>query len=209
MAKTALQEPDGKVCIAQIGAPNGVRGDVRVKLFSDDPEALEKYGSLSSADGQAHFTAVSYRPQKTVFIVRFKEITSRNDAESLNGTKLYVDRDLLPEPEDEEFYVSDLIGMRAELEDGSLLGTILTVHDFGAGDLLDIAPPKGKSQLVPFTREAVPHIDLDNGIVTVVPPEGLFEDSTDASEKRREGEGADFSANPELLDGLSVSSKKD
>ncbi|HAT85185.1 MAG TPA: 16S rRNA processing protein RimM [Rhizobiales bacterium] len=192
MAKNAAKEPEGKVCIAQIGAPNGVRGDVRVKLFSDDPDNLKAYGPLHSADGSRSFKALSARPQKTVFIVRFAEITSRNDAESLNGTKLYIDRDKLPELEEEEFYHSDLMGLRAELEDGSDFGTVLAVHDFGAGELLDVAPKSGKSILLPFTKEVVPTIDIANSKVVIVLPEG-FLDGDDAAEKRKEGQAADLS----------------
>ncbi|MCV6577147.1 MAG: ribosome maturation factor RimM [Cohaesibacter sp.] len=192
MANKPENEPEGKVCIAQIGAPNGVRGDVRVKLFSDDPASLTAYGALHNADGCRSFTALSARPQKTVFIVRFAEITSRNEAESLNGTKLYIDRDALPDLDEEEFYYSDLIGLRTELEDGSDFGTILAVHDFGAGELLEVAPKKGKSQLLPFTKEVVPSIDLASGKVVLVPPEGLF-DGDDALERSKEGQAADLS----------------
>lgn len=192
MAKMSANEPEGKVCIAQIGAPNGVRGDVRVKLFSDDPDSLKAYGALETADGSRAFKALSARPQKTVFIVRFAEITSRNEAESLNGTKLYIDRNKLPELEEEEFYYSDLMGLRVELEDGSEFGTVLAVHDFGAGELLDVAPKKGKSILLPLTKEVVPTIDIANGKVVIVLPEGLL-DGDDAAEKHKEGQAADLS----------------
>lgn len=192
MANKPANELEGKVCIAQIGAPNGVRGDVRVKLFSDDPASLTAYGVLHNADGRRSFTALSARPQKTVFIVRFAEITSRNEAESLNGTKLYIDRDALPDLDEEEFYYSDLIGLRTELEDGSDFGTILALHDFGAGELLEVAPKKGKSQLLPFTKEVVPSIDLASGKVVILPPEGLF-DGDDALERGKEGQAADLS----------------
>lgn len=201
MAKAPETDPAGKVCIAQIGAPNGVRGDVRVKVFSDDPDSLVKYGALQTADGSRSFEALSARPQKTVYVVRFREITSRNDAESLNGTKLYIERDALPDLEEEEFYHSDLIGLSAQLEDGSEFGTVLMVHDFGAGELLDIAPKTGKSVLIPFTREAVPLVDIAGQRVVIVPPQGLL-DGDDAKEKQREGQGADLSQSPELLEGL-------
>ncbi|SNY90553.1 16S rRNA processing protein RimM [Cohaesibacter sp. ES.047] len=200
MAKTP-SEPEGKICIAQIGAAHGVRGEVRIKLFSDDPNSLTQYGPLETADGKRHFKIVSARFAKTVFVCRIKGLTDRNEAEALNGVRLYVDREQLPELEEEEFYHSDLIGLDARLEDGTVLGSILAVHDFGAGDLLDIVPSRGKGLYVPFTREAVPHVSLDEGYVTVIPPEGLL-DEADESERSLEGEGADFSAQPELLDGL-------
>ena len=195
------KEPDGKVCLAQIGAAHGIRGEVRIKLFSDDPHALTDYGPLHNADGSQQFIILSARPSKMVFVCRIKGVGDRNGAEALNGTKLYIDRVQLPEPEEEEFYYSDLIGLEAVLEEGTILGHVIAVHDFGAGDLLDIAPKRGKSVLVPFTKEAVPEIDFDAGRVLVIPPEGLLEPA-DEAEKAREGEAADFSANPELVKGL-------
>lgn len=201
MAKQLDRDPEGKVCIAQIGAAHGIRGDVRIKLFSDDEAALTHYGPLTSADGKRSFEILSARLSKTVYVCRIKGLADRDEAESLNGTLLYVNRDLLPELDEEEFYHSDLIGLVAKLEDGSELGTITAVHDFGAGDLLDIVPSRGKGLYLPFTRAVVPSIDLEAGFVTVVPPEGLL-DAADRDEKAKEGEAADFSDRPELLDGL-------
>ena len=200
MSKTSA-EPEGKVCIAQIGAVHGVRGDVRIKLFSDDPASLTQYGPLANADGSRHFEIESARLSKTVYVCRIKGLRDRNEAETLNGVRLYVDRDALPDLEDEEFYHSDLIGLEARLEDGQVIGTIVGIHDFGAGDLLDIMPKKGKGLYVPFTREAVPEVKVSQGYVLVVPPEGLLDEPDDA-ERAQEGEGVDFSQTPELLDGL-------
>lgn len=201
MAKQADKDTEGKVCIAQIGAAHGIRGDVRIKLFSDDEAALSHYGPLTSADGKRVFEILSARLSKTVYVCRIKGLTDRDEAESLNGTLLYADRGLLPELDEEEFYHSDLIGLVAKLEDGSELGMIAAVHDFGAGDLLDIVPSRGKGFYLPFTRDVVPSIDLEAGFVTVVPPEGLL-DAPDREEKAKEGEAVDFSDRPELLDGL-------
>lgn len=201
VTKKVAKNPEGKVCLAQIGAAHGVRGDVRIKLFSDDEAALTQYGPLTSADGKRSFEILSARLSKTVYVCRIKGLTDRDAAESLNGTLLYADRDLLPLLDEEEFYHSDLIGLVAKLENGSELGTISAVHDFGAGDLLDIVPPRGKGIYLPFTREAVPSIDLDAGFVTVVPPDGLL-DVPDADEKVKEGKAVDFSERPELLDGI-------
>ena len=200
MSKQA-SEPEGKICIAQIGAAHGVRGEVRVKLFSDDPEALTHYGVLSNADGSRRFQIESSRLSKNVYVCRIKDLKDRNEAESLNGVKLYIDRDQLPELDEEEFYHSDLIGLDARLEDGTVLGSIIGIPDFGAGDLLDIAPKKGKGFYLPFTLAVVPHVDVAGGYVTVVPPEGWL-DEADRTERAREGEGVDFEKAPELLDGL-------
>ena len=110
-------------------------------------------------------------------------------------------RDALPALEEEEFYHSDLIGLDARLEDGSVIGSIVAIHDFGAGDLLDVVPARGKGIYIPFTQEAVPQIHMSQGYVTVVPPEGLLEEVDDA-ERAKEGKAADFSNSPELLEGL-------
>ncbi|WP_316858346.1 ribosome maturation factor RimM [uncultured Cohaesibacter sp.] len=200
MAKQG-SEPKDKICIAQIGAAHGVRGEVRLKLFSDDPDAFFQYGPLENADGSRRFEIQSARLSKTVYVCRIKGLNDRNEAESLNGVRLYVDRDKLPELEEEEFYHSDLIGLEARLEDGTSLGSIVAIQDFGAGDMLDVMPARGKGYYIPFTREAVPEIHVSEGYVLIVPPEGLL-DEVDEAEKALEGEGVDFSQTPELLEGL-------
>ena len=195
------QEPEDKLCIAQIGAAHGIRGEVRIKLFSDDPASLTQYGPLETKDGARQFKIESARLSKTVYVCRIKGLRDRNEAETLNGTLLYVDRAKLPELDEEEFYHSDLIGLEARLEDGTVLGTIIGVPDFGAGDLLDIAPHRGKGFYIPFTREAVPEISLAEGFVVIEPPEGLLDDAN-GEEQAQEGEAVDFTERPELLEGL-------
>ena len=201
-------DPEGKVCIAQIGAAHGVRGEVRVKLFSDDPQSLIQYGALETADGSRRFEIETARFAKTVYVCGIKGLRNRDEAEALNGTRLYVSRDKLPELDEEEFYHSDLLGLEARLETGDVLGTIVGIPDFGAGDLLDIVPKRGKGVYIPFTREAVPVVNIAEGYVTVIPPEGLLDDA-DADERAKEGEGVDFSQSPELLDGLEGLKDKD
>nr|WP_321455226.1 ribosome maturation factor RimM [uncultured Cohaesibacter sp.] len=194
-------DPQGKVCIAQFGAAHGVRGEVRIKLFAEDPDALFDYGPLETADGSRQFEFLSARESKTVFVCRIKGLNNRNDVEALTGQRLYVDRDKLPELEEEEFYHSDLIGLDVRLEDGTSIGSIVAIHDFGSGDMLDVMPKRGKGYYIPFTREVVPELKISEGFVLVNPPEGLL-DEADESERAQEGEGVDFSNSPELLDGL-------
>ena len=184
-------DPEGKVCIAQIGAAHGIRGEVRVKLFAEDPDALFDYGPLETADGSRRFEFLSARESKTIFVCRIKGLTNRNDVEALNGVRLYVDRDALPELDEEEFYHSDLIGLEARLEDGTSLGSIVAIHDFGAGDVLDVSPKRGKGYYIPFTRAVVPEVKVSEGYVLVDPPEGLL-DEPDENERAQEGEGVDF-----------------
>ena len=159
--------------LARIGAPHGVKGEVRLKLFTEDPEALTAYGPLRTPDGRT-FTFLRLRPAGSALIAKLAGIKDRDAAEALNGLELSVERSRLPAPEDpDEFYHADLIGLEAVTKDGMRLGTVVAVHNFGSGDILDIAPPgeeNGPSLLVPFTREAVPSVDVAAGRIVVDPP---------------------------------------
>ena len=154
------------ILLARIGAAHGVRGEVRVKSFTAEPMSLGDYGPLTAADGR-RFDIERLRPAKQVVIAKFRGIDDRASAEALNGTELYVDREALPAAGEDEFYHADLIGLTALREAGEALGTIVAIHDFGAGDILEIAPARGPSLLVPFTRAAVPHVDMAGGRVIV------------------------------------------
>jgi len=161
---------DTKILLAQIGSPHGIKGEVRVKPFGE-PEMLNQYGKLETRDGKK-FKIKRMRPQKTMMVVKFEGVNTRDEAESLNGVELFIDRAKLPEPEDEdEFYIEDLIGMNVLDEKGDQLGNILAVPNFGAGDMLEIKPSNSSSTFfLPFTREVVPEIDFENSNVKVVPP---------------------------------------
>lgn len=162
------------VCVAEIGAPHGVRGDVRVRCFTEEPEAIADYGPLYDEAGRQRFALKVVRSHKVGVIARIEGVHSRDDAERLRGTRLYIARDALPELDEETFYHADLIGLRADGVDGEELGTVTAVHDFGAGDILEITPNDGgKSILVPFSKESVPEIDITGGRVVVKPLEGL------------------------------------
>jgi 16S rRNA processing protein RimM len=143
---------------------------VRVKSFSADLLALGSYGALTAEDGRL-FQVERLRPAKEVVVAKFRGVDDRNAAEALNGVSLYVERSALPAPAADEFYHADLIGLPAIREDGEALGAIVAIHDFGAGDILEIAPRRGPPLLVPFTREAVPIVDIAAGRVVVSPPE--------------------------------------
>lgn len=167
---------EDRILIARIGAAHGVRGEVRVKPFGDDPLSFCDYGPLETADGKRRLVVKSARLQKAMVVTRFEGIDDRNAAEALNGLDLYIPRDALPELDDEdEFYHTDLLGLEAVSPDGETLGKIVALPDFGAGTLVEIRPEGAASFYVPFTREAVPEIDLAAGKVTIVVPE-----STDA-----------------------------
>jgi 16S rRNA processing protein RimM len=158
------------VLLGIIGAPHGIRGEVRVKSYTADPTDLGRYGPLTAEDGRS-FAVRTVRAAKDVVVVRFAGIDDRNAAEALNGVKLFVPRAVLPPPEEEdEFLHADLIGLRAETEAGEDLGRISAIHDFGGGDILEVQPAKGPSLLFPFTRAVVPVIDIPGGRVIVAPP---------------------------------------
>lgn len=150
-----------RVLIARIGAPHGVRGEVRLFAYGEDPTALLAY-TLTDADGTRTFRLAALRAAKDHFVARLKGVDDRNVAETLTNTDLYVARADLPPAEDEDtFYHADLIGLSVEDPSGVTLGTVTAMHDFGAGDILEFAPTQGgTSRLVPFTKAAVPVVDL-------------------------------------------------
>lgn len=163
------------VLLGVIGAAHGIKGEVRIKAFTGDPLAIAGYGPLSDDKGR-RFEIAEARAAKEVVVARLKGITSREAAESLNGVKLFVARDKLPPPEDEdEFLQADLIGCSVVGPDGAALGTVTSVDNYGAGDLLDIATPDGRSVLMPFTRAFAPHVDIAARRIEALPPEGLFD----------------------------------
>lgn len=166
---------DKLILLGVIGAAHGIKGEVRIKAFTGDPLAIADYGPLTDEKGR-RFEIAEIRPAKEVVVARLKGITSREAAESLNGVNLLVSRDKIPAPEDEdEFLQADLIGCAVVGPDGVVLGTVTTVANYGAGDLLDILLPDGRSVLMPFTKAFAPRIDIAARRIEAVPPEGLFE----------------------------------
>lgn len=174
-AFTDMSSTDGqKVLMAKIGAAHGIRGEVRVKPYGDDPLSFTDYGVLTTRDGAKSFEVEKARVQKTVVITKFRQVKDRNQAEELNGVELFVDRDQLPEPEEDEFYYSDLNGLSVVDQNGEQLGKIVAVQDFGAGDLLEIRPKRGRTFYIPFTKEFVPTVLLTEGVVKADLPEDYF-----------------------------------
>ena len=158
------------ILLAKIGAAHGIKGEVRVKPFGD-PDMLDQYGKLETSDGRK-LRIKRMRPQKNMLVVKFENVNSREEAEALNGCELFVDRHRLPETEDDdEFYVSDLIGMKVRSKQGEEIGTVHDVPNFGADDMLEIQPVNGaNTYFLPFTNAVVPEIDLANKTIVVVPP---------------------------------------
>lgn len=159
------------ILVGRVAGAFGVKGDVRITTFTAEPLALVGYRHLKREDGAAALTLTSARETKGGIVARAKEVETREEAEALRGLKLYIPRDILPEPEEDEFYVTDLIGLAVETPEGAPLGRVKDVRDFGAGDLLEIQPPEGASWWLPFTREAVPEVRLAEGKVVAIKPE--------------------------------------
>jgi len=170
--------PSRLIVVGQIAGAFGVRGEARVRSYTDDPEACFDYGPLMDADGKVLLTPVSIRPLKDVYGVVTEEDRTREEWEELKGTFLHVPREAMPEPDEEdEVYVVDLIGCAVVHADGRQLGVVRDVRDFGAGDLLEIQPPEGPVFMLPFTLEAVPDVDLSARQLTVAADDDLLPES--------------------------------
>ncbi|QPC86036.1 ribosome maturation factor RimM [Mesorhizobium sp. NBSH29] len=171
-----LQNP---VQMAIIGAAHGIKGELRVKAFTADPLALGDYGPLYTRDGRA-FEIAAIRPQKDVVVVRFKNVSDRNLAETLTGTELFIDRSSLPEAEDEEeFYHADLVGLEVRDDLGGIIGKVQSVQNFGGGDILEVAVARGPTLMIPFTRAAIPEVAINAGYLRVEPAAAGLLDSPD------------------------------
>jgi 16S rRNA processing protein RimM len=172
--------PERRVCLGVITGAHGVKGLVRVKSFTADPEAITAYGPLEDESGARKFALALVGAAKGVLLARVDGVTDRDAAERLKSVRLYVSRDVLPPPEEEEYYHADLMGLAAFLEDGTPLGRVVAVHEYGAGDSLELQGADGRALIVPFTRAAVPVVDLAGGRLVVVPPDGLLGDASAA-----------------------------
>lgn len=175
-------ENDNLIFVAQVGAAHGVKGEVKIATFTADPMAMAGYKTLLRQDGSPALAIASARPAKGGIVARLKGVADRNAAEALRGLKLYIRRDSLPEPEEDEFYLADLIGLTVETVEGEVLGKVRTVQDFGAGDLLEIQPRVGASWWLPFTRDAVPEVRLADGKLIAAPPQSIEADPREGQE---------------------------
>ena len=158
------------VCVAQIGAPHGVRGAFRLRCFTEVPENVAAYGPVHDEAGRPLFALRILAEAKGGLIAAAPGIADRDAAEALRGLRLFVPRDRLPPTEEDEFYHEDLVGLTARAPDGTSLGRVIAVHNHGAGDILEVELEPGRTELVPFTRAAVPAVDLAAGTVELVLP---------------------------------------
>jgi 16S rRNA processing protein RimM len=158
------------VILGVVGAAHGVKGEVRVKSSTAEPQAIGGYGPVTLPDGRM-LKIKSVRPGGEVVIVKFEGVNDRNAAEALKFQTLAVPRDRLPPADDDDFYHADLIGLRCETADGAVIGHVTAVHDFGAGDILDIKIPGKPPMTLGFTKANVPVVDIPGGRLVVVLPD--------------------------------------
>jgi 16S rRNA processing protein RimM len=169
------------ICIARIGAPHGVRGAVKLWTFTEDPLAVKRYGPLATKDGTRQFEVTHAREAKGHLVATLKGVATREDAERLNGVELYIARDKLPATDTDEYYHADLIGLAAVSTANEPIGRVIAIHNFGAGDIIEVAPPNGATLLLPFTNAVVPTVDLAGGRVVIeLPAEIEGDNPTDA-----------------------------
>ena len=174
-ASRTVSPKEDLICVGAIGAARGLRGELRVKSFTDDIEALGAYGPLTDETGTKTFALKVLGQQKGLVLVRIKGVDNRNAADALKGQTLYIERSRLPQTDEDEFYFSDLVGLKAELVDGSAFGDVALANDFGGGPFLEVATRDHGRVLVPFTKACVPVVDIAGGRVVIDPPQGLLE----------------------------------
>lgn len=176
---------ENPVLMGVIGAAQGLRGEVRVKSFTEDPAAIEEYGTLYGGDGRA-FEILDAREHKDMVIIRFRGVNDRTEAEKLNGTELYIERDNLDDDDldDEEYFYADLEGLEALDADGNSYGVISAIFDFGAGDILELTQDGKRAQLIPFSEASVLEIDFEGGTILIDPvAAGLVNDEDDEGKR--------------------------
>jgi 16S rRNA processing protein RimM len=171
VAAYGMTDRETLILLGHISSAQGIRGEVVVKSYTDDPADIAAYGPLTDKGGAKSYELTVVRVAKKGVIARVKGVGDRNGAEALRGTELYIARDKLPEPDDDEVYHADLIGLEAVTSEGEVVGEIVALQNFGAGDLLEVRlAGQTRTEFIPFDEHFVPDIDLDSGRVTVVMP---------------------------------------
>jgi 16S rRNA processing protein RimM len=173
MASDSTENASGRrICLARVATAHGVKGLVKLWVYADNPQLLETAPALyTSAQGGRQITIDLRNPHGDYWIAAIEGVEDRDTATRWRHTEIWMDRDHLPDVEtDDEFYYADLIGLKAYDDNGTELGEVVNIENFGAGDLLEILPSSSESYYVPFTNEFVPSLDIDKGWLTVIPP---------------------------------------
>ncbi|WP_119167048.1 ribosome maturation factor RimM [Algihabitans albus] len=168
--RAELPWAERRVCLAAVAGAQGVRGQVRLKTFTERPEDALAYGVLRDEAGDRVFRMTAKGRAKDLLVAAIEGVTDRDTAAALRGTRLYVDRAVLPPTEEEEYYHADLLGLEVMDREGQLLGRVRAIYDFGAGDVIEVQGEGGGVAVLPFTRQAVPEVDLAGGRLVVDPP---------------------------------------
>ena len=163
--------PGPRICLGVIAGAHGVRGLVKVKSYTDEPRNLVAYGPLTDEAGGRRFSLEIVGESKGLLLVHVEGVADRNGAEALKGLRLHVLRSALPDPGEEEYYHADLVGLSAFDGDGTFHGTVKAVQNYGAGDILEIEAADGDVLLLPFTKAAVPEVDIPAGRLVIAPPQ--------------------------------------
>lgn len=189
MAEKREKQDGGLICVGAVAGAFGVSGEARIRSFCAEGPAIASYGPLTTEDGVREFVLRITRPVKEGYAARLSGVATREEAEALKGTRLYAPRGRLPSLPDDEFYHADLIGLTVLDTGGATIGRVRAIHDHGAGDMLDVARPGGGDLLIPFTRAAVPTVDLGRRrIIADLPEETLApkQDGTQEGEETQE-----------------------
>ena len=163
------------ISLGTIATAHGIRGEVKLRSFTADPYDITSYGPLSDKTGKQYNITVT-GGTKDALIARIEGVTTRDAAEALRNTELFVARDALPETDEHEYYHADLIGIKLSLESGEAFGTITGVHNFGAGDLVAVMLASGEEELLPFSKATFPNFDIKKGMGIIVPPEVIADE---------------------------------
>jgi 16S rRNA processing protein RimM len=175
--------PPEKVCLGTIVGIHGVRGTVRIKSFTADPAGIAAYGAVSDESGARRFEVTVLGQARGAVLARLSGVADRDAAEALRGVRLYVARAALPKTNEDEFYHADLIGLPVETAEGARLGSVRAVHNFGAGDILELRDDAGRELLLPFSDAVVPSVDLAARRIVAAPPASLLEERAQAELK--------------------------
>lgn len=177
--------PQNLILLGVFGAAHGLKGEVRLKSYTEEPLAIANYGPLKTKTGRL-IKLSSLRQQKDMLVVRVEGVNDRTGAEQLVNLQLFAEREALGAPGDEdEFFHADLIGLAARDEAGALIGTVTGMFDFGAGDIVEVTPDGGKPLLLPFTKAVVPAVDIKAGHILVVLPRETEDDTEKGSDDER------------------------
>ena len=159
-----------RILVGVIAGAHGVRGELKIKSFTQNPRALASYGPLADRTGTRSFRVKLRGAVRGLLIARIEGVEDRDQAEALKGLELYVARDVLPKPKRDEWYLADLVGLAAVSVDGRTLGKVVAVQNFGAGDVVEIAPENGPTYMLPFSKRVVPEVDIEGSRIVIDPP---------------------------------------